>query len=144
MTSAAQGLEGVWTYRSFINNPTQVDGNPQAALKLIFGEGELTIEKASDGVFKAALSFGDPAIMDLQGTIERVNPDVPFVIFAQGAGRPGSGIEDYHYDYAFYTAYTWPNGIDQVPALVGTVVRAADHGSSKKGYVASTVTVRKD
>jgi hypothetical protein len=144
MTSAAQGLEGVWTYRSFINNPQPVGDDAQAALNLIFGEGELTIETASDGVFKAALSFGGNAIMDLDGTIERIGPDVPFVIFAQGAGRPGSGIEDFHYDYAFYTAYSWPNGIDQRPALVGTVVRAADHGTAKKGVVASTVTVRQD
>ena len=142
MATAEQGLEGVWTYRSFVNDPQPVDGNADAALNLIFGEGELTIETASDGVFKAALSFGGEAIMDLNGEMQRTNPDVPFVIFAQGAGRPGSGIEDFHYDYVFYTAYTWPNGIDQRPALVGSVVRAADHGGAKAGLVASTVTVR--
>ena len=142
MATAAQGLEGVWTYRSFINNPQPVDGNADAALDLIFGEGELTVETASDGRFKAALSFGGDAIMDLDGEIVPGSRGAPDTISARGAGRPGSGIEDFHYDYIFYPAPTWPNGVDQRPALVGTVMRAADHGTSKAGYVASSVTVR--
>lgn len=142
MATTGQGLEGVWTYRSFINNPQPVDGNAEAALDLIFGEGELTIETASEGSFKAALSFGGDAVMDLEGEILPGSRGAPDTISAKGAGRPGSGIEDFHYDYIFYPAPSWPNGVDQRPALVGTVIRAADHGGAKAGYVASTVTVR--
>ncbi|HEX8261794.1 MAG TPA: hypothetical protein VF547_02855 [Allosphingosinicella sp.] len=39
MASAAPSLKGEWTYRSFANEPKPVDGNAQAALGLIFGEG---------------------------------------------------------------------------------------------------------
>jgi hypothetical protein len=139
----SQDLQGIWTYRSFISNPQQVGIDPQAALHLIFGEGELTITApGDDGSFSASLSFGAPAIMDLTGTTTPGSRGGPDIITAQGKGRPGSGIEDYVYDYIFYPVLPWPDGVDQRPALVGTVMRAADHGSAKKGYVASTVTVK--
>ena len=34
-------LEGSWTYRSFNNNPQPVGDDPNRALQLIFGEGEI-------------------------------------------------------------------------------------------------------
>jgi hypothetical protein len=149
MAKAPQGLQGFWTYRSFRNNPAPIgdlpdDQQPAAALALLFGEGDLTIETADKGVFKAALSFGGKAIMDLVGTFTPASGDRPAVATARGAGRKGSGIENFHYNYVFYAVPPWKDGIDQRQALVGTVVRAADHGTAKKGYVASTVTVRKD
>lgn len=144
MASAAQDLTGTWTYRSFINNPQPVGDDPEAAQALIFGEGELTIESAeagSDG-FKASLSFGGNAVMDLAGSLEPGSAGGPTVIRAQGKGRAGSPVATFFYDYIFYPVGTWPGSVDQVPALVGTVMRAADHGSAKKGYVASSITVR--
>ena len=62
MASAAEKLEGVWTYRSFNNVPQPVAGDPQAALRLIFGEGTLTIAAAAAGAkVPRALSFGGAA-----------------------------------------------------------------------------------
>jgi hypothetical protein len=136
-------LKGKWTYRSFLNDPKPVDGVADAALGLIFGEGALTIETASpqEG-FKANLSFGGDAVMDLVGSVLAGDGDQPAVIRANGQGRAGSPVSDFRYDYTFYPVPAWPDGIDQRPALVGTVVRAADHGSAKKGATASTITVK--
>jgi hypothetical protein len=136
-------LAGQWTYRSFLNNPDPVGDDAQAALALIFGEGVLTIETASpEAGFKASLSFGGDAVMDLVGTMAAASGTIPAVIAANGSGRTGSPIADFRYDYLFYPAPDWPDGIDQRPTLIGTVVRAADHGSARKGATASTVTVR--
>jgi hypothetical protein len=143
MTDGGEGLQGDWTYRSFLNDPTPVGDDPNAALALIFGEGALTIETAApEAGFKATLSFGGDAVMDLDGTFEAGRGDEPPVIRASGRGRAGSPIADFRYDYLFYPVPTWPDAIEQRPALVGTVVRAADHGTAKKGATASTVTVR--
>jgi hypothetical protein len=40
------------------------------------------------------------------------------------------------------TGYVWPNGVDQVPSLLGTVIRVNAHGpSSPAGYTASFIAV---
>lgn len=137
-------LTGVWTYRSFVNNPAPVD-TPDDALRLIFGEGELTIETASpDAGFRATLSFGGAAVMDLVGDVAAAAGAQPLVASVKGRGRAGSPIADFAYDYVFYAVPAWPDGIDQRQALVGTVIRAADHGGAKKGVTASTITLRRD
>jgi hypothetical protein len=145
MSTDYEALKGEWTYRSFLNNPKPVNGVASAALALIFGEGALTIETVSpqEG-FRATLSFGGDAVMDLAGSVEAGDGDDPPVISANGRGRAGSPISDFRYDYIFYPVPAWPDGIDQRPALVGTVVRAADHGAAKKGATASTITVKLD
>jgi hypothetical protein len=144
MANGSQGLKGSWTYRSFVNNPQPVAGDAQAALDLIFGEGNLTIAQADAHGFKAALSFGGKAVMDLAGSFRPGAQGAPAVIAARGTGRKGSGIEDFVYDYLFYPVAPWPGGIGQRQAMVGTVMRAADHGTAKKGAVVSTIVVRRD
>jgi hypothetical protein len=144
MASAAGTLEGVWTYRSFIDNPVPVGGDAEAALNLIFGEGALTIEAAAEGPegFRAALSFGGDAVMDLAGSYAAGSGGGPAVIRARGTGRAGSPVAAFVYDYIFFAVADWPGGVGQRQALVGTVMRAADHGGARKGAVASTITVR--
>jgi hypothetical protein len=144
MATAPQNLKGEWTYRSFINEPKPVGGDAQAALGLIFGEGALTVAQADSGGFKAALSFGGKAVMDLVGTFKAGAAGAPAVIAARGTGRKGSGIENFVYDYIFYTVAPWTGGVGQRQAMVGTVMRAADHGNSKKGAVVSAIVVRRD
>ena len=145
MAGAAEALEGVWTYRSFVNAPAPVGDDAEAALNLIFGEGELTIRAAAEGAdgFAAELSFGGDAVMDLAGGFTAGRDGGPAVIRARGTGRAGSPVADFVYDYIFFAVAPWPDGLGQRQALVGTVMRAADHGSAKKGAVASTVTVRR-
>jgi hypothetical protein len=137
-------LLGTWSYRSFINNPEPV-GSADDALALIFGEGLLTIVDADSAKgFTATLSFGGDAVMDLKGDVLAAEPGGLLMARAIGAGRAGSPIADFRYDYLFFEVPAWPAGIDQRHALVGSVVRAADHGSARKGATASTVTVRRD
>jgi hypothetical protein len=137
-------ITGVWTYRSFINNPAPVT-TPADAMNLIFGEGELTIATASpEAGFHATLSFGGDAIMDLVGKVIAHEGPHPLVATAKGRGRANSSIADYDYDYIFYAVPAWPAGVAQRQALVGTTIRAADHGTDKKGMTASTVTLRRD
>jgi hypothetical protein len=143
MATAPQSLKGEWTYRSFVNEPKPVGGDAQAALGLIFGEGALTVTQADPSGFKGALSFGGKAVMDLVGSFKPGAPGAPAMIAARGTGRKGSGIEDFVYDYIFYTVAPWPGGIGQRQAMVGTVMRAADHGSAKKGAVVSAIAVRR-
>ena len=143
MASTAPGLKGEWTYRSFVNEPKPVGGTAQAALNLIFGEGLLTIVAAEPSGFRATLSFGGKAVMDLVGSFKAAGGGAPAVIAARGTGRKGSGIEDFVYDYLFYPVPAWSGGIDQRQALVGTVLRAADHGAAKKGAVVSAIAVRR-
>ena len=135
-------LIGSWHYRSFVNNPASVT-TPAEALALIFGEGALTITAASPlAGFHATLSFGGNSIMDLVGHVVAADATHPLVATVKGHGRPNSPVADFAYDYIFYAVPAWPTGIGQRPALVGTVIRAADHGTAKKGFVASTVTLR--
>ena len=143
MATAPQSLKGEWTYRSFVNEPRPVGNEAQAALGLIFGEGALTVAQADAGGFKAALSFGGKAVMDLVGSFKPGPAGAPAVIAARGTGRKGSGIENFVYDYVFYPVEPWTGGIGQRQAMVGTVMRAADHGNAKKGAVVSAVAVRR-
>lgn len=137
-------LLGTWTYRSFVNNPAPLT-SADDALALVFGEGLLTITAADPQQgFRATLSFGDDATMDLTGEVRQIEPDGLIVARAAGAGRAGSPIADYRYDYLFFEVPAWPVGVDQRQALVGSVVRAADHGAARKGATASTITVRRD
>ena len=135
-------LTGKWTYRSFLNNSDPVS-TPDEAMALIFGEGELDIVQANpENGFTATLSFGGNAIMDLTGQVAEAAPPAPQVINAKGRGRPGGPISAFAYDYIFYEVPDWPEGRDQRQALVGTVIRAEDHGQARKGATATTITVR--
>ena len=137
-------LTGIWTYRSFINDPAAV-ASPDQAMSLIFGEGELRISQASAAEgFRATLSFGGDAVMDLVGNVAEAQGGRPLTASANGRGRTGGPIADFAYDYIFYAVPDWPDGVDQRPALVGSVVRVADHGNAKKGATASTITVKRD
>jgi hypothetical protein len=80
--------------------------------------------------------------LDLQGTIQSEPLDgVPSVAIT-GAGRPGTDTAGWEYDYYGQLAHPWPNGVNQVPALVGSVIRAKPHDGAPAGYVASFIAVK--
>jgi hypothetical protein len=54
-------------------------------------------------------------------------------------GRPGTVTAGWQYDYYANLAHPWPNGINQVPALVSSVIRA----KLPAGYVASFIAVKR-
>jgi len=134
-------IVGSWTYRSFINNP-----DPNVSFdKLQFAVAQLTIDAADFGTLSGRLSFGAD-FLKLTGTITYGNP---FTLRFQGVGATPGTIENGHpwiYDYLGFLAPAWPNGVDQRPAIVGTIVRTVPHsnGQAKAGYVASWIAVRTD
>jgi hypothetical protein len=116
-------LTGRWTYRSFLGNPDlAADFN-----SLEFGRGTITIEDAPMGVFKGTI--GDTGwSLALNGSI---NYGDPYCVRFQGKGLVSG--EEWVYDYLGYSIKPWPNGVDQVPAMVGSIVRTVPHSDGSGG-----------
>jgi hypothetical protein len=133
-------LSGKWTYRSYNNTPALVGGDPQAALALIFGEGVFDFEPGDGDRFSGALGLGSGYALKLEG---EVLPGDPPGFSIVGLGLDGTPTEGWRYDYRGVAGYEWPNGVDQVASVLGTVVRVNAHGpSSPAGYTASFIAVR--
>jgi hypothetical protein len=135
-------LNGNWTYRSFLNNPQQVGDDKDAALALIFGEGNLTITVTSETLLRAVLDFGGGAAMDLYGELVQASGVSPDVLIITGTGRTGTSTDKWVYQYKGYVVPTWSEAVKQVPTIVGTVIRTIPHGSGTAGVTASFVIVR--
>ena len=144
--ASAGALVGKWTYRSFHNNPAPVADDPQTApekaLALIFAEAIFTFQVTSGTTLNGAIDWPGGGL-DLEGTIELGPGGAAPTIKIVGTGRPGTGTAGWEYDYHGQLAYNWPNGVNQVPALVGTVIRAKPHGGAPAGYVASFIAVKR-
>jgi hypothetical protein len=134
-------LLGKWTYRSFHNNPVPVTDDAQTALGLFFAEAVFTFSEATDTKIGGAIDWQGGGL-NLAGTVSQPGATSPLTIHMVGSGRPGTGTGGWEYDYHGSLAYEWPNGIGQVPALVGNVIRAKPHGAAQAGYVASFVAVK--
>jgi len=131
-------LLGKWTYRSFSNDP-----NLEAPLNdLLFGEGTLTITAASGGKLEGSFDFGPWYGMKVVGTVSYGNP-ATLQFEAKGTG-PNS--LDWRYDYTAYLGFQFPQGVDQRPSLLGTIVRAQAHsgGKAPAGVTASWIAVKQD
>ena len=129
-------LVGKWTYRSFLNDPDL----SKAFNDLEFGRGTITIQEAPMGVFKGTLG-GPGWSLDLNGSI---NYGDPYAMRFQGKGTIGGA--EWIYDYTGYVIKPWPNGVNQVPAITGSIVRTIPHpngsdGMSPAGVVCSWIAV---
>jgi hypothetical protein len=133
-------LVGTWTYRSFINDPDLAT----AFNALEFGRATIRIDEAPCGVFKG-LIFGPGWSLELNGSI---NYGDPFSVRFQGKGVVDG--EEWIYDYVGYVIRPWPNGVEQRPAMVGSIVRTIPHTGASPGtvnpagVVASWIAVRQD
>ncbi len=116
---------GTWTYRSFLNDP---DGS-KAFNDLEFGEGTIVIEEAPSQALKGTIG-GSGWSLKLKGARSYGNP---MHARFQGVGLVGG--EKWVYDYQGYLVPDWPNGVDQRPAIVGSVVRTIPHSGSEQGTV---------
>ena len=131
---------GSWTYRSFIADP---DVNTPFD-KLEFGRGTIVFTDAPST--EIAGTIGGPGwSLALTGARSYGNP---MTCWFQGKGMVGGA--EWTYDYVGYMAPHWPNGRQQRPAIVGTIVRAIPHPGSGKGsvapagVVAQRIAVRQD
>jgi hypothetical protein len=136
-------LNGHWTYRSFINNPVPVNGDAQKALHLIFGEGDLSFVSADDRLFKAVLDFGGGAAMDLFGSLVDGHGVNPPALLITGTGREGASTAKWVYQYQGYIVPNWAERVNQVPAIVGTVIRTIPHNGGAAGVVVSFIAVKR-
>jgi hypothetical protein len=136
------GLLGKWTYRSFKNDPLPVGDDGQKALNLLFAEGTIAIEHMNHHLVKATLSWDGKVQMQLSGCLYAGQGIAPATLVMTGIGIDSSPTQGWVYQYQGYPAPSWPGGVDQVPAIVGSVTRTVRHGSGPAGYVASFVMVK--
>ena len=138
-----QDLIGYYTYRSFLNRQDPADDFN----RIRFGEGELFLWVAPDGVIQGTLGFpADPLasekdFMDITG---RVTSWSPPAVELEGLGRPETGTEAFDYKYQAILAPSFPDAEGQRAALVGTVMRAKPHDSAPAGFTASLIAVKRD
>jgi len=169
-TTAAAGatwntsLPGKWTYRSYLNradimvgadpgpavnalDPIYGQGNAATAsqaltaLNLVFGEGVMTFDQPSGNNVTGTFDMGGGFVLDLKGTMQ-TNAAGDIAVELYGTGRPNTPTDNWEYDYKATTTPKWPNGVDQIPTLVGTVIRAKPHGTAKAGVVASFIAIK--
>lgn len=139
-SDSGPSLASKWTYRSYVNTPQLVGDDAAKALNFIFGEGVYTFETPTGTTLKGTFDMGGAYVLDLDGKIQAVGTFLTVQI--NGYGRAGTPTDGWEYDYNGVLAYHWPNGVNQVPALVGSVIRAKPHGQAPAGYVASFIAVR--
>ena len=136
-------LAGKWTYRAFRNDWQLVGDNAAAALALIFSEGVLDFSEAQDGSFHGALGMPSGHALVLNGEID-VASGAPTRFTFHGNGVEGTPTEGWRYEYRGVFGYSWPEAVDQVPSLVGTVLRVGAHGPPNQGGdTASFIAVRR-
>ncbi|HET9766953.1 MAG TPA: hypothetical protein VFS60_08900 [Thermoanaerobaculia bacterium] len=117
---------GSWTYRSLLNNP---DINADFD-SLEFGRATIVIEEAPMQLLKGTIG-GPGWSLALKGARQYGNP---MHARFQGVGKVGGA--EWIYDYEGYLVPAWPNGVDQRPAIVGSVIRTIPHPSGGTGKVA--------
>ena len=130
----ANSFVGTWSYRSLINDPDlSTEFND-----LRFGMGTLVLTEPESGKVGGTLG-GTGWSLALTGT---VTPGDPTKVRFQGTGNIGGEL--WVYDYSGFVVPDWPIGVDQVDAIVGTIVRTEPHtgGAAEAGYVASWYAVR--
>ncbi len=116
---------GSWTYRSFLND-TDVN---KSFNDLEFGRGTIVIEEGPTQALKGTIG-GPGWSLALKGARAYGNP---MHVRFQGTGIVNG--EKWIYDYQGYLVPDWPNGVDQVPAFVGSVIRTIPHSGSQPDTV---------
>jgi hypothetical protein len=156
-------LPGKWTDRSYLNRADVVvnddpepavrniaamfgqgstANNAAKALSLIFGEGVVTFDPPSGNTVTGTFDMGGGYVLDLKGTMQTSSSgDISVELF--GVGRTGTPTANWEYDYRANMTPKWPNGVNQIPTLVGTVIRAKPHDGGAAGVVASFIAIKR-
>ena len=118
---------GTWTYRSLLNDP---DVN-KAFNDLQFGKGTLKITDVTSDTLGGTIG-GPGWSLELHGSFGFGSP---MQVRFQGKGIVGG--EEWIYDYIGWLVPVWPNSTpqQQLPAIVGSVVRTIPHSGSQPGTV---------
>ncbi|PNK24696.1 hypothetical protein CBR59_24325 [Bacillus thuringiensis] len=134
-------ISGKWIYRSFHNKTDRVNYDPQKAVKLLFGEGELAFVSQESNRWSATLN-GEGWGMDLTGFIEDRGLVDGLILHGTGVGRDNTSTAGWVYEYRGLVLSQWPAGVDEIPSMVGSVIRTVRHGSEAAGKVASFIAVK--
>jgi hypothetical protein len=156
-------LPGKWTYRGYLNRAgVVVNADPDKAVQalsaiygssitnaasaltafnLIFGEGMMTFDPPQGNSVTGNFDMGGGYVLDLKGTMQ-TSPTGEITVELFGTGRPGTKTDNWEYDYKASTTPKWPNGVNQIPTLVGTVIRAKPHDGGAAGVVASFIAIK--
>lgn len=129
-------VTGKWTYRSFHSDP-DLKTEPN---DLLFGSGTLELTQPSPGRLAGTLG-GDGWSLKLDG---EAAGGAPATVRFTGKGTIGG--EEWEYAYLGYVVPAWEGGVEQRPAIVGTIMRVKPHsgGAAKAGYVAQWIAVKQD
>ncbi|HJU39509.1 MAG TPA: hypothetical protein VJ724_08035 [Tahibacter sp.] len=132
---------GKWSYRSYLNDP-DLATEPN---KLLFGKGTIEIVSAPPQYLEGTIG-GPGWQLDLVGSRSYGNPmEIRFEGSGEVDGAP------WIYAYVGWLVPAWPNGVDQRPAMVGSIVRVIPHPSTDAngnpivapaGVTASWIAVR--
>lgn len=132
-----QVLSTDWRYRSFRNRAEHIEDIND----LLFGEAELELMVAANGNIDGYLRFGSLGRLKIAGRAEIEGRTT--VLRFQGVGKEeGLGTSGWVYDYVGWLVPDWEGGVNQKPALVGSVIRTVDHGQAKAGAVGSFIAVQ--
>ena len=133
--SDAGFFKGNWTYRSLRNLPM---GTPFTNLK--FAEAVMRFQRISGDSIFGVLDMGPGYALNLKGKITSSNNSISFYI--QGDGVPNTGTANWEYDYQGYVTPKWTNGVNQVDACTGSLIRTKPHDGAKAGETASFYMIR--
>jgi hypothetical protein len=103
----------------------------------------LSFVSADDRLFKAVLDFGGGAAMVLFGSLVDGLGVNPPALLITGTGREGTSTAKWVYQYQGYIVPNWAEGVNQVPAIVGTVIRTIPHNGGAAGVVVSFIAVKR-
>lgn len=125
---------GIWSYRSLLNLPDL----SLAFNDLAFGAGTLGLTEPEPGKIGGSLG-GSGWSLGLDGT---ATDGTPPRLRWQGRGMIGG--DEWVYDYLGYLVPLWPDGVNQINTIVGTIIRTASHsnGQAPAGVTATFYAVR--
>ena len=124
-------INGLWIYRSLINTPAEVDDFN----KVKFGEGKLRLQEYSEGLISGTFDFGENYLLNVTGTFE--NSKIRLI----SKGITGTPTEGWVYEHKGEVAPSWTLGMDQRPAITGSVLRTVSHDGKPAGLVGSFIAV---
>jgi hypothetical protein len=149
-----RGLSGLWTYRSFLNDPAyfwEFKVSPQDLGELILQEAVFKLETPTSTTLQGTIEL-QGRVLDIdfsRGMLRPVEGSEPPRFAFGGIGRPGTETAGWEYYYAGHLTRHWPKGVKQTPALVGSVMWAKPQvlpgGSigAPAGYVAPFIAVKR-
>ncbi len=101
----------------------------------------MTFDTPAGNSITGNFDMGGGYVLDLKGTMQ-ISTSGQISVELFGMGRAGTKTDNWEYDYKAFMAPKWPNGVNQVPSLVGTVVRAKPHDGAPAGVVASFIALK--